>query len=239
MLDTLPVLILLLVWISIFREQTAINGYSLADILQYYLLAQIIQGISSVHFEKRRIEQIREGKIDFYLIRPLGYLWEIFLDNVGGKIFYWLTSTTMAIGIYLLFNHFLTIAPLLLTFQSIAQFLFLLASSYLIAFFLGALIVMLGFWFEYAEGAEHFKWVIVTIFSGWMIPLELMPTWLNKLATNLPFKYLYAIPIGVLQGRYELTITDLSYITLFITALYLTTKITWAYAKHQYTSHGG
>jgi ABC-type uncharacterized transport system permease subunit len=43
--------------------------------------------------------------------------------------------------------------------------------AHTIQFLIALWIVLLGFWFEGSSGLEHFKWIVLSLFSGAMIPM--------------------------------------------------------------------
>ena len=111
--------------------------------------------------------------------------------------------------------------------------------AHTIQFFIALWIVLLTFWMEGSSGLEHFKWIILTLFSGAMIPMEFMPDWLQKISNILPFKYVFAVPISVLQNKYSLTINDFMYIVTMLTFMTIFTNQLWNKAKLKYCSAGG
>jgi ABC-2 type transport system permease protein len=238
-LDLLPIVVLMFVWVSVYQGIDQISGYNLAQILQYYFLVMIINGITAHHFEQYRVKQIREGKIDFYLTRPLTYLAQIAWSALGGKAFYILVTISLAAFSWLILQAFFPITFPVASPASGIQFLLLMAGGYLIEYFLALTIVLLGFWFENAEGLEHFKWIVVTLFSGHLIPIAFMPEWMKSVTLALPFKFISALPIGLMQETNTITSTDWIYLVSVIIALWIATYFLWRSARFKYSSAGG
>lgn len=239
-LDFLPFFILFFVFVNIYQNQESINGLSLTQTIEYYFLASIIQGLTSVHFESWRSEQIRLGKIDFYLTRPFSYMKELLLSDLAAKLFY----IALFIPIYVIFFIIVTVYFNVSVFSTVTQttlplFGLLLLSAYLIQLFLGIIITLLTFWFEGAEGLQHFKWVVLVVLSGAMIPVEFMPGWLQGIVTAFPLQYLYAIPISVFQGRSQISINDIMIIGITISGLFFICKLLMRYGVLKYSSTGG
>lgn len=240
LLHIIPLITMFAIWRSIYANQAQIKGYSLAMMLQYYFLATIIGGITGTHFEQWRVREIREGKIDFFLTRPLSYLKELLLCEIGGKGLYLTFALPFFLSVLWLtsFNLGLSLFPTASWTQWLI-FISLLFIGHLVDFSLATIIVLSGFWFEHAEGGEHFKWILIGLFGGWLIPIPLMPAWLRSIVTALPLKYTYAVPIGVIQGTMNLGVQDLIYIVGFLLGLWLIIKLMWRHAQYQYSSHGG
>jgi ABC-2 type transport system permease protein len=240
-LDIVPMLVLLLVWVSVYAGQPeAVNrGYSLNQILQYYLLGIIINGLVASHFESWRVNEIREGKIDFYLLRPFPYPLEIFWRDLGDKCLHIICKIPFYFFVWWALSQVLPLDFPQVTLLTWLQVGLMLVGAYLVEFILALCIVFLGFWIEGAEGLEHFKWLTVTLLSGWMVPVTFMPTWLRWLVEWLPFKYMYAYPIGLLQSTTQLHIIDLCIFGGFLGVLILIAHFLWQGARYQYASHGG
>lgn len=238
-LDILPTLILLLVWVGIYQGKDDIAGFGLSQMLQYYLLGLIIEGLTASHFEAWRIEQIKMGKIDYFLTRPLSFITEIIIVHFGGKFLYLFVSLPVFIIIWIFTNLFLPVGIPEITLNTLAIFTFFLLASSIFQTLVTLIIVLLGFWFEGAQGLEHFKWITLTIFSGLMIPIQLMPIWMKAIVNFLPFKYLYAVPIGIIQNTYQLKIFDLVYLISTVIVLLTMNLLIWEKAKYQYGSAGG
>jgi ABC-2 type transport system permease protein len=238
-IDFIPLGVLILVWISAFQGQASIRDYTIVSIGQYYFLAMIINAVTGNHFEQERVQEVRDGKIDYFMIRPLSYLAEIGFRALGVKILYILItfaiSAVIALGTILVFNISLQIPSLL----QLSQFSLLLVAGYSIDFLIALLIVLLGFWFEHADGLEHFKWIVVTLFSGFIVPIAFMPEWMARTTELLPFKYISAVPIGIIQNTRTLSIFDLIYVFSFIAFLILLVKLLWGKAIYKYSSAGG
>lgn len=232
-------LILLIAWGSIFAASPAIRGYSLASIVQYYLIIMFIDMATAVHFESWRVQEVREGRIDLYLSKPVGYPLQILLQDLGGKLF-WLTLAIPTLTVtFLVLHHFIPDIAFTLTPASLISFLPLLLFGFCLEFCAALATVFAGFWIEGADGLQHFKWMVFSLFSGFLVPVPLMPGWLRAIVEFLPFKYLYAVPAGVLQGTTALTLRD--GVTLLAVAAGAIAAVYWLWgkARAQYASAGG
>jgi ABC-2 type transport system permease protein len=239
LLDTMPLVVLLLVWSSIFQHTSDLKGFTLSQMMSYYIWISIIAGITNTHFESWRVKEIREGKIDFYLTKPLAYPLEILLREIGGKLFFWLILIPFQLVFVFLLNRLTHISLSMPSWSEVPALLFLLAMGFAFEFLVALLIVLLGFWFEGAEGLEHFKWIAVSVFGGVIIPVPLMPYWLQAMTESLPFRYLVVVPIGILQNTVSFSYQDVLKICGYITCLTGLVLFTWQRAKYKYTSAGG
>lgn len=237
--DIVPTLVLVFIWNHLYLSSPNHGGYTLPDIIQYYFLVIIIRAITASHFDEHRSEQVREGKIDHFLIRPFSFFWEIVIGVVAARTFYMLLSFPLLLLSWTVVAHFLSLSFVQPSFLQFLVFLTLLLGAVILDFIFSLLVVLLSFWFEGAEGLAHFKWLAINIFSGWMIPIYLMPHWLQAIVQKLPFKYMYAIPIEVIQGRMLPNISDWLFFGGFILLLALLSAFLWRKAMYRYASAGG
>jgi ABC-2 type transport system permease protein len=238
-LDLIPFAILFLVLKTLFQQRNVINTYTISDIIFYYFAVVLIDKLILTHFEGWRVQEIRDGKIDRYLVRPFAYLQEVILSDLATRLF----SLLIFLPFYILF-FFITqhVIPFALPQPSGLQLMYAIVFilfAYFMELTLGLLIVLLGFWFEGSQGLEHFKWIVVTMLSGSMIPLEFLPNWMQTLAHNLPFKYMFSVPINMLQGRSMPHVTDLLIISATVFCMTSLIAFTWKKAIYTYTSSGG
>lgn len=239
-LDFIPFIALAFVWQAIFAQDSTIRGYTLAMVLQHYLLVTIIQRATECHFEQWRAQEIRDGKIDFFLIRPYAYVQQILTAELSSK----LLSLLWFLPALAAFSWFLTTLvanPNTLAFTSsqLVPFLLVVLGAWALQFCLSLIIVFLTFWFEGSSGLEHFKWASVAVLGGGIMPYDLMPTWLQDIIMHLPFQYLYAVPIRVMQGTYQMQPIDWANLGIAIAALAGITNMLWLMGRKKYASAGG
>lgn len=239
LLDIIPMMLLLLIWSGIYAGRDTLQGYTLPQLLQYYLIGIMIEGCTASHFENVRVAEIRLGKIDYFLARPFPYLAQIFLDHLASKIFY----LSLAIPVYtlliLLINQIIALPALSFSAINLVAYIVILATAFLIQFLLALITVLLGFWFEGADGLENFKSIFISLLSGLIIPVSMMPANFQRIIQFFPLKYLYSVPISLIQNTYQLQLHDLVNISLSLVALSLMAVKLWQSGKRRYASAGG
>lgn len=239
LLSVVNLVVLLLVWTGSLQPSSTVGGLTVGAIVQYYFIVTLIDTTSAAHFETWRAQEVVEGKVDTYLTKPISYPFQVLYQDLGGKLFWLALSLPLLAGTYLLMASYLPGSLPQIHWPSLPVFILLLGFGYLVEFCLAMMTVLATFWFEGAEGLQHFKWVVLSLFSGMIIPLSLMPAWLQQLVNLLPFKYLYAVPIGVIQGSQTLSGNDLLVIIASGLSLLVATTTVWNWAQKHYASAGG
>lgn len=235
-LSVVPTFVVLFIWTAVYGHTPSVHGYTLPALLQYFLIATLIANIATCHFESERTQEVREGKIDHFLTKPLSYPMHIFTADIGEKIFRVMFSLFFFTVFYIGLTRFFPLNHFDVTFLQVLEFTGLMIFSYSAEFALALITVLATFWFEGAEGLQHFKWIATTVLTGYMIPIAFMPGWIQKGILFLPFHYMYAMPIAVLQHSQIITIIDICSMALFLFFLYLIAFILWKKAIVKYTS---
>jgi len=238
-LDSAPLFVLLFVWSSIFKNSDTVGGFTLSAMVFYYLVSYLVGIFTSAHFEKWRVNEIRKGSIDMYLTKPFSYLGHIFTGFLASKSIYACLNLPFFLVLVAISTRAFDVTLPAITLTQLLSFILLLIFALLFNFMMALTIVLLGFWFENAEGLEHFKWATVSILSGEMIPISFMPPLLQNIANALPFKYLKGVPALVMLGTYQLQVSDLIYMLLTLLVFYWFITKLWHKARYRYSSAGG
>ncbi len=238
-IDIVPFITMIFIWKAIYAGSTELSGYSLNQVMQYYFVIALIDRLTYVHFEPYRTEQIREGKIDFYLVRPISYNKEMLISHLSSKIFSIVLFAPVIFFFLIALNALIPDFTFAFQASSLPAFAFLFAASFAIQFMIGLLIVYATFWLEGSQGLEHFKWIGVAMLSGTLMPIAFLPDWLSGLILALPLKYLYAVPISLIDGSYIMQLSDYLYASGFMAAMWLLCNYVWKSAQKQYASAGG
>jgi len=174
----------LLIWYFIFSDSPPIKGYDFPAMVQYIFLVVIIRNMTGVFFEEKRCQKIKDGKLDFFLVKPLKFPTELFFSHMGRHLVYNLLCTPSWLLLIILFQKHLTpilLSPPIVWLQFIAMLIFARSIEYLLSF----IVVTMTFFVEEATGLAHFKWMILYLFSGAMVPFVFMPKWLMQISKAL------------------------------------------------------
>ncbi len=239
LLEAIPLLILLMIWQGIYAQSSVLGGVQFSTVVFYYVFVFLVDMLTAAHFESWRIAEIREGRIDFYLTKPLGYLSELSIRHVGDKLMSAVLKMPLFVGFIFLIH--LLFHPTFLPIQIITllQTIPLLLGAFILQFCLSTIIVLIGFWLENAEGLDHFRWLSTSLFSGIAIPFAFMPAGILNLAQLLPFKYLHSVPVLVLLGQQTIKPGDYLYLTVTCFVLGIITLLLWQKARLRYSAYGG
>lgn len=85
--------------------------------------------------------------------------------------------------------------------------LFLLAvfGAVTISYLIELIVGILTFYTVSSWGLQCFKQAFMSFFSGSLIPIELMPIWLQNIAELMPFKSMIYFPVSICLGNLSAT----------------------------------
>ncbi len=239
--NSIPLIVLILVWLSSYQGGQSIPGWDINRLVTYYMIGFFLDTFTECYFENWLVADIRAGRVDHLMVKPVGYLSWIMTSHLAHKLInVAIRLPIMALIAYLILTFFhIPIQTIGLSVSQVLPFILVLMASFSLQAGLSLIIVLIGFWLESAEGLQHFKWIVISLFSGVMIPLDFLPGSLGQLATYLPFQYLHAVPISMLQSSYQVTLYDGLYLTLTLLAMGGGINLLWHKAKLKYSSSGG
>ena len=229
--------IYLVVWTTIAKQSGGeINGLTPGYFAAYYIVWTLVRNMNIVFGAPYWEYRIREGQLSGALLRPMHPLHYDIAYFAGWKvvvIFLWIP---LAIGLSLVFDPTLDPRPL-----EIAVFAVAIWGAYLLRTMFQSTLGMLCFWTT--RGAAIFDlWMTSELLlSGRLVPLPLMPDWVETLARFLPFQWAFFFPIESLVG--DMSNAELArglaaqlFWILFGLALF---KVAWRYAIRHFSAVGG
>lgn len=215
--------ILLLFWVNLANSGVDIRPYTITSLVYYYFFMATVSSI--VDFSSDQIcWEIREGHVANVIIKPISYL----LDNWFAS----LAEKSIILGggiIFLAALAFLGYRPAGFEAGSAVVFLGVLLMASVANFMIAFIVGTLGFWMMYTGGIRSLVSVASLLVSGRMVPMELLPSFLNNLSYFLPFRYIYFFPVQVLLGQIEsgMVVRNCMVLAVWIVILLAVVNVIW------------
>ena len=180
-------------WRSIYSYSDTIRGLTFNETFLYVGLGSAIFILLKTYADWFIHYEIREGIIANYLTKPLDFQLYNLFANLGSLLMN-LTAITIPTVLLLAFVFKVKVAfgPGLFLFP------ISLLLAFLISFSIDYSIGLMGFYSESVWGLSTTKEIIVTVFSGALIPLQFFPAAMQKVLFWLPFQAIYHTPIMML-----------------------------------------
>jgi ABC-2 type transport system permease protein len=210
-------------WKSIYQGADTLRGLTFNQTFLYVGLGSAIFILLKTYTDWFMNFEIREGIIAVYLTKPIDLGFYMLFTSLGGMIMNITAITiptvlmmTLVFKVQFVFGLGLLLFPLSL----------LLA--FLVSFFIDYFIGLLGFYSESIWGMSTTKEIIVTAFSGALVPLQFFPDAIEKVLMWLPFQAIYHTPLMMItrpdQG-WDVYIPMLSIQAMWVLILFMATRL--------------
>jgi ABC-2 type transport system permease protein len=227
----------LVVWSSVARSSGgAVNGITAGQFAAYYIVWTLVRNMNVTFGAPFWEWRIREGQLSGQLLRPLHPIHYDIAYFAGWKVVVVALWIPIAIGLSAVFHPDLHPSAL-----EVVVFVFAIWGAYLARTMYQSLMGMLNFWTT--RGAAVFDLYMTTelLLSGRLVPLKLMPGWVQTLANFLPFKWTFGYPIEALVGNLSTRalIGGLGAQLVWIVLGYALFSVAWRFAIRRFSAVGG
>lgn len=215
-----------------------IGSYSQGEMQTYIFVAAMLTNVVFNLDTEKMANEIADGDVAKYLLKPLSFFGYWISTSAARRVMY---IGTGVIFVLVLRMVFLSSAFFIQTNPG-AWMLFIILFiggtilSQLIAF-LGAFI---AFWVVKSHGIRWVIHMLIQFFSGLLIPIDALPSWMSQLVYLTPFPFLVSAPVnaylGRLQGQQAVTalIIEVAWIAILLCAVYGV----WSLGLKKYDAYG-
>jgi ABC-2 type transport system permease protein len=229
--------IYLVVWSSVARSSGgAVNGITAGEFAAYYIVWTLVRNMNVVFGAPFWEWRIREGQLSGQLLRPLHPLHYDVAYFGGWKVINILLWLPIAVVLTAVFHPALHPSAL-----DVVVFCIAIWGAYLVRTMVQSTIGMLNFWTT--RGAAIFDLYMATelLLSGRLVPLRLMPGWVQTLANFLPFKWTFGYPIESLVGNLSTRdlLLGLGAQAIWFGILLVVFRFAWRAAIRHFSAVGG
>jgi len=236
----IPLFAMLSLWRTIYAgKESALSGYTLAQMISYYLLVAVVDVLTAVNEDDWQIAaDIREGNISQFLLKPMDYLrYRLCLFFSGRIAFIAVAIIPLLAFIFCMRENFVLPA------NTTAAILFpvTLLLTALLQFFMSFTLAMLAFWMLEISTVIFIIFALEYVASGHLFPLDILPAGIAHLLYFTPFPYQLYFPIAVYMGK--ITGAELAWglLTQFgwVVAAYAVARFAWSRGIKKYSAFGG
>lgn len=229
--------IYLVVWSTIAKQQGGeVGGYTAGSFAAYYIVWTLVRNMNIVFTPYGWEWRIREGNLSMELMRPMHPIHNDIAYFSGWKFVVIILWLPLAAFLSWVFKPTFNV-----TWMEVLVFFIAIWGAYLIRTMVLTLLGMITFWTTRVSAIFEMYFGLELILSGRLVPLTLMPTWVQTLSEYLPFKWTFFFPIHALTGSMstqELW-TGVGMQVLWITLSALFFNLIWRAAIKQFSAVGG
>lgn len=230
--------VLMLFWRGAVGNRSTIGGWTIDQIQSYYLI-MILALVLLMHEVEAIVakKDIKDGNLAHFLLKPYPFLSLRLQSEAPWRLvqgFYGL----IAILILPPLMHFsikISSDPLIIFAAVLASIL-----AYFISFFYKIIIAFFAFWFTDIHAITEVQEIFALIFTGVMMPLTFMPSWIQTVSHFTPLPYIIYYPVTILLGMHDvdMIIKIIGSQLLWISGLIIVYKFMWSRGLRVFTGVG-
>jgi ABC-2 type transport system permease protein len=182
-------------WRAVYAESASIAGLDVQQTLRYILLAALFNPLANMYLIYEFGYNLREGGIAHALLRPVDLQGTFYVQYLGSVGLDLLMQLPLALVATLVFGLRWPADPLVW-----AAFLVTALLGRTVLFFFDWILACLTFYTTEVWGLAMLVSAVNLFFSGALVPLVIMPDWLQAFAHSLPFAQAMYVPLSLLSG---------------------------------------
>lgn len=195
MLTTTMPLVMLALWTAVARE-APFGRFGQDDFVAYYLAALIVRTVTSCWVVWEMNQEIRAGSLSLRLLRPI----HPFVSYSASHIAALPLRAALALPIALIMLIATGAGHVAHDPVVVALIPAAIAGAWLVTFLAMCVLGSLALYMERSLAIWEIWMGLFAVMSGYLVPLELMPSWLATAADWLPFRYMLGFPVQVMIG---------------------------------------
>lgn len=233
----ISVLIVYFLWLSIYKSNSYIFGYQISQMLTYIILLTFLNGIILSTQVHRVAEEINNGHLSNFLIRPISYFGYNLARDISDKII----NTFFSI-LEIVFLVIVLKPPIIVQTDILWLFLFFIAIVFasILYFEISMILSFIGFWSKEVWAPRFIFFILVSFLAGTYFPLDIFPAPIYNFLRLLPFTYLIFFPLKIYLANITLqTVLQGFLITVvWLIALYIIVKYLWLRGLKEFAAEG-
>jgi ABC-2 type transport system permease protein len=236
----IPLLAVISLWRAIYSgQQPGLAGYTLAEMISYYLIVTIVDALTAVNEDDWQIAaDIKDGNISQFLLKPIDYLAYRFCLFATGRIVY-TTVAFLPVTVFILsLRHYFVLPADAAT---LGWFAASLVMTGLLQFFMSYAMALLAFWVLEVSTFIFILYAFEYMAGGHLFPLDILPAGLAQVLNLTPFPYQLYFPVSIYLGRATgaALYQGLAIQALWVALAYVAARVMWSRGIRKYAAVGG
>jgi ABC-2 type transport system permease protein len=229
--------IYLVVWQTVAAQQGgSVAGFTAGTFAAYYIVWTLVRNINIVFTPFGWEERIRDGRLSAQLLHPLFPIVEDLGFFLGWKPVVVVLWLPIAVFLSLVFHPVLNPTPL-----QVVVFAISLLGAYLIRSLNQSSLGLITFWTTRVGPIFQLYIAAELLLSGRLVPMALMPPWVQTLSDFLPFRWTFGFPIEALVTTMstEQLLGGLAAQLFWIAVGGVLVRVVWRFAIRRYSAVSG
>ena len=214
----------------------SLGGYDWSDMRAYLIIGFLTSTLAWSGSDWEMANRILDGKVAIDLTKPVDFQRARAAEYIGGMVSVVPSAIIGTVLACVLFDPAPPASPLAAALTVVSLLLI-----FPLAFGINYLSVLTCFVTQRYLGIQWARDSLLGFFSGMMIPITLMPGWLETLAWALPFVHFTTTPASIYLGRVDTlgAFGLLAAEAAWAVGLWFLARLIWGRLVQKVTIHGG
>jgi ABC-2 type transport system permease protein len=234
-----PLLGSVFLWNAVFAGKPSFAGYNFNSMVAYFITLILLDTLTAPNEDDFQIaEDIREGRINTLLLKPINYrLYRFHLYAAARIVHAAFAFIPLAFAMIWLHRYFDEVPWL----ANLPLALLATVGAALIQFLSCFMLAMIAFWILDIGSVTFIIYSVEFLLGGHIFPVDALPLWLQTICYHLPFAYEIFFPAAILIGHVneQAMIHGFLWQWAWIGFFYVLSGILWKLGLRQYTAVGG
>jgi viologen exporter family transport system permease protein len=229
-------LVMLAIWHAVAADGP-VGRFDQREFTAYYLGVLAVRLLTSTWVVWQMSMEIRDGTLSARLLRPIHPLFAYAAQHMAGvPMRAVVVSPIFAILAFAAGDRLCVRDPALMGIFALA-----LLGAWLLIFFTMVLVGALAFFVDSAIAVFELWLAVHAIFSGYLVPLEALPSWIGRAAAVLPFRFMLGFPVEVLVGLVTpaTALRQLGAQWAYVLVLFALAMFVWRSGVRRFAAFGG
>jgi ABC-2 type transport system permease protein len=229
-------LVMLAIWHAV-AEDGPVGRFDQREFTAYYLGVLAVRLLTSTWVVWQLSMEIKDGTLSSRLLRPIHPVFAYAAQHAAGVPMRALVISPILIIMAMSVGDRLALRDPAL----IAVFAASLLGAWLLIFFTMVLVGALAFFVDSAIAVFELWLAVHAVFSGYLVPLEALPSWIGRAAAVLPLRFMLGFPVEILIGLLPLgpALRQLAVQWGYVLVLYACAMLVWRAGVRRFNAFGG
>jgi ABC-2 type transport system permease protein len=233
----ITIVVFIYFWRAVYAgRDSTLGGLDLRQTLNYVILAQILVPLWEAGYLGFFGYLLRQGQMSLELLRPIDFQIQIYIRQLALWLYFVLQRLPLVLFAWLFFGLQLPSNPWVWV-----AFMISLLFGQAVVFFFEWCLACLAFYTTEVHGLYQTRTALARFLSGSLVPLALMPAWLQAVTGVFPFAQAVSVPISLLIGITPLAEAPRVWLIqlLWVVGLGVLSRLIFRVAIRQVTVQGG
>lgn len=195
-LGIIAVIVPLLVFRYAFSQGAVFGDYTYSSIFTYLIMTKFMHFASRGNITRKIAVEIKDGSFSNYLLKPVSYRKYWLAYTLSDRSFEICTRILMLVVFIFIFPNLIS-----LKLNTLPLFLLTIPLSLALNYFISLIIAYVAFFVIDIGLFATSVGIVIGFLAGEVIPIDLLPGVIGRVAAWLPFRFASYFPIMVIQGK--------------------------------------